>query len=322
MAEDGLLFKIFAQISDNTQKVPLNAVVVFSAATSIIALLFDIETLVEFLSIGTLLACTIVSACMIVLRYRPTSSGGGITEGSGGRIGNWVPGQSWLSVPCPGAVVTWSVFLMIIGDSGVSVIFATGYARTMAGAIASALFALVSLASFVMICLHHQNKAQVSFKVPFVPLVPAISILVNILLMLHLAPVTWLHLVVWLATGATVTGMEVPQQWAQILERHPLRFGFDNGEVVAVCPSDGDPVWAVNLKRAVLSTFQSMHESDWETGVIGECPAKRENHKSGPALTMKTTKNVAACHRGEDVSGLRAVPYKSNSIRFCSLIIT
>ncbi|VDM26402.1 unnamed protein product [Toxocara canis] len=200
MAEDGLLFKTFAQISDNTQ-VPLNAVVVFGAATSIIALLFDIETLVEFLSIGTLLAYTIVSACVIVLRYRPTSSEGGITEGNGGRIRNWVPGQSWLSVPCPGAMVTWSVFLMIIGDSGVSVIFATGYARTMAGAIGSALFALVSLASFVMICLHHQNKAPVSFKVPFVPLVPAISMLVNILLMMHLAPVTWLRLVVWLAIG-------------------------------------------------------------------------------------------------------------------------
>ncbi|KHN87452.1 Low affinity cationic amino acid transporter 2 [Toxocara canis] len=96
---------------------------------------------------------------------------------------------------------------MIIGDSGVSVIFATGYARTMAGAIGSALFALVSLASFVMICLHHQNKAPVSFKVPFVPLVPAISMLVNILLMMHLAPVTWLRLVVWLAIGFAIYGL-------------------------------------------------------------------------------------------------------------------
>uniref|UniRef100_A0A0M3I2G4 AA_permease_C domain-containing protein n=1 Tax=Ascaris lumbricoides TaxID=6252 RepID=A0A0M3I2G4_ASCLU len=205
MAEDGLLFKTFAQISDNTQ-VPLNAVVVFGAATSIIALLFDIETLVEFLSIGTLLAYTIVSACVIVLRYRPTPIEEGIAEGSGGRIREWVPGQSWLSVPRPGVAVTWCVFTMIVGDAGVSVIFATGYARTMSGVLGSILFAFMSFAAFVLICLHYQNKAQISFKVPLVPLIPSISMLTNILLMMHLAPITWLRLVVWLVIGFAIYG--------------------------------------------------------------------------------------------------------------------
>jgi len=37
----------------------------------VIALVFDVETLVEFLSIGTLLAYTIVSAAVVILRYRP-----------------------------------------------------------------------------------------------------------------------------------------------------------------------------------------------------------------------------------------------------------
>lgn len=41
---------------------------VFSA---VIALLFDLEKLVEFMSIGTLLAYNIVSASVIILRYRP-----------------------------------------------------------------------------------------------------------------------------------------------------------------------------------------------------------------------------------------------------------
>ncbi len=38
-------------------------------------------------------------------------------------------------------------------------------------------------------------------QVPLVPFVPALSILVNILLMLHLAPITWLRLIVWLTIG-------------------------------------------------------------------------------------------------------------------------
>uniref|UniRef100_A0A914RS96 Vitellogenin domain-containing protein n=1 Tax=Parascaris equorum TaxID=6256 RepID=A0A914RS96_PAREQ len=87
----------------------------------------------------------------------------------------------------------------------------------------------------------------------------------------------------------------------------------DDGEVVGVCPSDGDPVWSVNLKRAILSTFQSLHESDWETDVIGECPVERENRRNGPTLMLKTTKDVDACHRQNDVSGLRAVSYRLHS---------
>lgn len=64
-------------------QVPLNAVIVFGAATSIVAFLFDVKTLVEFLSIGTLLAYTIVSACVIVLRYRPAVNENNMTEGNG-----------------------------------------------------------------------------------------------------------------------------------------------------------------------------------------------------------------------------------------------
>lgn len=52
--------------------------------------------------------------------------------------------------------------------------------------------------------------------------------------------------------------MEVPSIWAQQLESKQLLFGFDNGEVTSICPSQDDPVWAVNFKRAVLSVFQTI----------------------------------------------------------------
>ncbi|KAM9393072.1 cationic amino acid transporter 4 [Pholidichthys leucotaenia] len=70
MAEDGLFFSIFAKVSPIT-KVPVTAILVFGIFMAILALIFDLEALVQFLSIGTLLAYTFVAASVIVLRFQP-----------------------------------------------------------------------------------------------------------------------------------------------------------------------------------------------------------------------------------------------------------
>lgn len=49
---------------------PLLNLAVSGIFSAVIALLFDLEKLVEFMSIGTLLAYTIVSASVIILRYK------------------------------------------------------------------------------------------------------------------------------------------------------------------------------------------------------------------------------------------------------------
>uniref|UniRef100_A0A0R3RYG8 AA_permease_C domain-containing protein n=1 Tax=Elaeophora elaphi TaxID=1147741 RepID=A0A0R3RYG8_9BILA len=203
MAEDGLIFKSFGQVNDKTQ-VPLKAVIVFSAITSMVAFLFDIETLVEFLSIGTLLAYTIVSACVIVLRYRPTLNEDNIIEGNGGRIKFWIPGYRWFNILQPGKLVLWCVFTMTFADAGISVVFATKFAHTLLGWIFIFTFGTIATCAFIIICAHHQNNEQISFRVPLVPLIPAASVLINIFLMFHLAPITWVRLAIWLVVGLTI----------------------------------------------------------------------------------------------------------------------
>lgn len=70
MAEDGLFFSIFSRVNPIT-KVPVNAILVFGILMATMALIFDLEALVQFLSIGTLLAYTFVAASVIVLRFQP-----------------------------------------------------------------------------------------------------------------------------------------------------------------------------------------------------------------------------------------------------------
>lgn len=74
MAEDGLFFSIFARVNPIT-KVPINAILVFGILMATMALIFDLEALVQFLSIGTLLAYTFVAASVIVLRFQPDKNG-------------------------------------------------------------------------------------------------------------------------------------------------------------------------------------------------------------------------------------------------------
>ena len=50
------------------------AVVVFGSLTGLLAMVFDLETLVELLSIGTLICLTMVSICVIVVRYSPVDN--------------------------------------------------------------------------------------------------------------------------------------------------------------------------------------------------------------------------------------------------------
>ncbi|XP_063975790.1 cationic amino acid transporter 4 [Diachasmimorpha longicaudata] len=70
MASDGLLFSFLARVNERTQ-IPLITLAISGILSALIALLFDLRHLVEFMSIGTFLAYTIVSASVIVLRYRP-----------------------------------------------------------------------------------------------------------------------------------------------------------------------------------------------------------------------------------------------------------
>ncbi|KAM7310225.1 putative cationic amino acid transporter [Ixodes scapularis] len=227
MAEDGLLFSWFSWVNARTQ-LPLAAMYAFTSLSAVLAVLLDINTLVEMMSIGTLLAYLVVSASLIIVRYmplarlmgeesqelpdlaRPTLSDESLDDDTGGRLRN---SFSFLYTlypfdQPPGIVVSYSITVLTVTVFILGFLTPLMVAPLADGSVWAVLALLlllgVALASFGIILLFQQSSATVRYKMPLVPLLPTLSIIINATLMTTLQPLTWARLVIWIAVGLLV----------------------------------------------------------------------------------------------------------------------
>ncbi|CAH8843656.1 unnamed protein product [Trichobilharzia szidati] len=63
---------------------------------------------------------------------------------------------------------------------------------------------IVSIIICVILAKQPENQTPVSFKVPGVPWIPALSIFINVYLMVKLSGATWIRFLVWMAIGFTI----------------------------------------------------------------------------------------------------------------------
>jgi len=69
MSNDGLIFKCLSRLLPRF-KTPFIASLSTGLFAGVLACIFDLQELVEMMSIGTLMAYTMVSICVLILRYR------------------------------------------------------------------------------------------------------------------------------------------------------------------------------------------------------------------------------------------------------------
>lgn len=55
--------------------------------------------------------------------------------------------------------------------------------------------------------------------------------------------------------------VERSNEFREALQARGLRFSFVDGHIEHICADQEEPVWALNIKRAILSTFQNTMES-------------------------------------------------------------
>lgn len=225
MSRDGLLFSFLARVSE--RKTPIVSTLSAGVMSAIMAFLFDLKDLVDLMSIGTLLAYTLVAACVLVLRYQPehfsqtyhianTHEEMEMTESISTPSLGILPGLEerfsfkTLLFPDITEPSNLSGFAVNICASLLGVLILTFSMLAVLGGTAvwniitlSVLFGLCLILTFI-IWRQPESKTKLSFKVPLLPFLPVVSMFVNVYLMMQLDRGTWIRFAIWMSIGFVI----------------------------------------------------------------------------------------------------------------------
>ncbi|CAL8095407.1 unnamed protein product [Calicophoron daubneyi] len=241
MAVDGLLPKYIGYVIPSTQ-VPIVALGLFGVFAAILTLLCDIHILADFLSIGTLIAYTIVAVNVCILRYcqpqlfssrgwdelntsevgelaeTKSDTEGKLQETDESELNEWPHAigrlkSAFRHLPVlrdsvPGRAPIIALLLFVVCAASLAALLLPGSYLLEAGswwAITLCTLFIIGALFFVSVMyLHEHDTSFDSFKVPFVPFIPCLCIFLNFCLIVKLSPMTWVRFIVWLLIGLII----------------------------------------------------------------------------------------------------------------------
>ncbi|XP_075897673.1 cationic amino acid transporter 2 [Nelusetta ayraudi] len=206
MARDGLLFKPLCKVTKKGS--PAIATIASGVVAAIMALLFDLDALVDLMSIGTLFAYTLVALCILILRYQegPTQESDMKAVGTKSKFNPLKPPSSPNSTTS--RTVTILTVLNVVCLIGLCVILTKGLTALNEKEpwiiAVTCIIGVILLASTFLIFRQPQNPTKASFMVPLVPFLPILSTFINVYLMVQLDGDTWIRYAVWMAIGLLI----------------------------------------------------------------------------------------------------------------------
>ncbi|MFS8011969.1 putative amino acid/polyamine transporter I, cationic amino acid transporter [Helianthus anomalus] len=255
MARDGLLPSFFSEVNTHTQ-VPVKSTILTGLVAATLAFCMDVEQLAGMVSVGTLLAFTMVAISVLILRYvppdevpLPSSLKAAIdsvslrysnvirtnetdVEVSYGRTGvsgeknSLLPKNREITAEYPliakvaaealfnekkrRKIAGWTIMFTCVGaltlTYSASNLGIPSYLRLTVCGIGGLLllFGLGVLTFIEQDDARHNFGHTGGFICPFVPLLPILSILINMYLLLNLGADTWMRVSIWLLIGVFV----------------------------------------------------------------------------------------------------------------------
>ncbi|XP_017918521.1 PREDICTED: cationic amino acid transporter 3-like [Capra hircus] len=228
MAEDGLLFRGLAQLHGR-RGTPIWAILVSGMLAAVLALLLELIDLVYLVSIGTLLAYSLVAFSVLVLRYQPEQN---LSKNE--KIDDEIDISQWEASPWEpaseagtsrtlktlwfptgttptlksGHIVYGCASLLVLLLIILSLVLAQWPSQVFSGdpvlTTVAVLLLLLITGVTVIIWRQPQDPTALHFKVPALPVLPLVSIFVNIYLLMQMNTGTWVLFGVWMAVGFAI----------------------------------------------------------------------------------------------------------------------
>jgi amino acid transporter len=231
MCRDGLLFKPLGYVHPRL-KTALPATMIMGLLGAILALIFDVDALVNMMSIGTLLAYSLVSACAMLLRYRaedvdfeeyPALESLFYEMPRNPAMAIFRPNSPRPTKFTANVVLFFTLFGAICAIALCAVLtFLPAKIFEDREVYAIVIFVVVLVLSFTCVGLvarQPQSRKPLFFRSPLMPLVPFLSIFCNIYLMFQLDSATWIRFGVWLVLGFIIYASY--SWWHSEEERNP-----------------------------------------------------------------------------------------------------
>jgi len=185
MASDGLLFSIFGKIS-NKSHTPIYSTLFGGFISALMALIFDLLTLVEMLSIGTLIAYTQVAIAVLISRYE-------IIDDKNTNLSK--------------NILLILIIILFLCFISIHSFEHHDYIDPISLIIFICLLCILIYLIYRNFSKKKQNKfdeLENIFLTPCVPWLPIFSIFCNIYLMLKLSLITWIRFIIWMIIGFSI----------------------------------------------------------------------------------------------------------------------
>ncbi|RNA31175.1 cationic amino acid transporter 3 isoform X1, partial [Brachionus plicatilis] len=189
---------------------PYIACIASGLLSGLLATFLDLNELVDMMSIGTLLAYSLVAVCVTILRYTPPNinaqNSSKIRIKSVGKANFFAVLFNPRSECCESTSKIVNIFcaIQVISITMICVLVSSTENFQIYIIIILIALALIVLLSVIVIWRQPQNKEITTFKAPLVPLLPAINLFLNIYLTTSLTAASWIRFFVWFLIGFVV----------------------------------------------------------------------------------------------------------------------
>ncbi|XP_076647258.1 cationic amino acid transporter slimfast isoform X2 [Halictus rubicundus] len=218
MGSDGIIFKYFAKVHPKTMT-PVFGTVIAGLFTGAMTLIFNLQQLIDMMSIGTLLAYTIVAISVLILRYQDkecTSNNHTLTVSMSSykmspinilkQIFNLYNQKE--TSETSSKVASYGIAMLCIIIFAIALFInnvgANAFGNNVIETVILVILVIILLLNLAAVARQPVQEVEIAFKVPLVPFLPCCSIFINLYLMLQLDAFTWIRFSIWMLIGFAI----------------------------------------------------------------------------------------------------------------------